>query len=193
MGAGILPTTIYNGKLYFLLGKENKYADSPGWSDFGGGTDNNESFTETAMREGSEELTGFLGDKQDIKKLLSKGTFIIQNDDRYRMFLVALQYDSQLPFYYNNNYRFLDKKLDETLLKTSKIFEKSEIKWVCIDYLIKMKNKFRSFFKKKIYILLSKKREIYNFVKKKLYITRRRFPENNNKKTRKKSKTRKNN
>ena len=71
MGAGILPTTIYNGKLYFLFGKENKYADSPGWSDFGGGTDNNETFRETALREGSEELIGFLGDKHEIKKLLS--------------------------------------------------------------------------------------------------------------------------
>jgi hypothetical protein len=101
------------------------------------------------------------------------------------MFLFTLPYDSQLPFYYNNNYRFLEKKLDEKLLKTSKIFEKSEIKWVCIDELIKMKNKFRSFFKKKIYLLLNKKREIYNFVKKKLYITRRRFFRN--------SKTRKHN
>jgi hypothetical protein len=185
MGAGILPTTIYNGKLYFLFGKENKYADSPGWSDFGGGRDDNETYMETALREGSEELTGFLGDKHEIKKLLSKGTFIIQNDDRYRMFLFVLPYDSQLPFYYNNNYRFLEKKLDGGLLKTSKIFEKSEIKWVCIDDLIKMKNKFRSFFKKKIYILLSKKREIYNFVKKRLYITRRRFPSTHFSKTRK--------
>ena len=43
MGAGILPTTIHNGKLYFLFGKEGKYEDSaPGFSDFGGGTDNNE-------------------------------------------------------------------------------------------------------------------------------------------------------
>jgi len=185
MGAGILPTTIYNGKLYFLFGKENKYADSPGWSDFGGGTDNNESFMETALREGSEELTGFLGDKNEIKQLLSKGTFIIQNDEKYRMFLFALKYDPQLPFYYNNNYRFLDKKMDKNILKTFKIFEKSEIKWVCIDDLLKMKNKFRSFFKKKIHILLSKKREIYNFVKKRLYITRRRIHKKRYSKTRK--------
>ena len=171
MGAGILPTTIFNGKLYFLFGKENKYADTPGWSDFGGGTDNNETFMETALREGSEELTGFLGDKSHLKKLLSKGTFIIQNDPKYKMFLFALPYDSQLPFYYNNNYQFLEKKLDENILKTSKIFEKSEIKWVCIDDLIKMKNKFRSFFKKKIYLLLNEKKEIYNFVKKRLYIS----------------------
>ena len=40
MGAGILPTTIHNGKLYFLFGKEGKYEDSaPGFSDFGGETD----------------------------------------------------------------------------------------------------------------------------------------------------------
>ena len=41
MGAGILPTTIHNDKLYFLFGKENQYEDSAeGFSDFGGGTDN---------------------------------------------------------------------------------------------------------------------------------------------------------
>ena len=38
MGAGILPTTIHNNKLYFLFGKENPLEDSSkGWSDFGGG------------------------------------------------------------------------------------------------------------------------------------------------------------
>ena len=72
MGAGILPTTIHNNKLYFLFGKENKYADTPGWSDIGGGTDNNETYMQTASREGSEELTGFLGMEKDIKNLLNK-------------------------------------------------------------------------------------------------------------------------
>ena len=42
MGGGILPCTIHNNKLLFLFGKENKYADTPGWSDFGGGKDGNE-------------------------------------------------------------------------------------------------------------------------------------------------------
>ena len=69
MGAGILPTTIHNNKLFFLFGKENKYEDSaPGFSDFGGGTDNNETYFETAIREAGEELTGFLGNdnEQDV-------------------------------------------------------------------------------------------------------------------------------
>ena len=39
MGASILPVTIYNGKLYFLFGKERDIDENPGWSDFGGGTD----------------------------------------------------------------------------------------------------------------------------------------------------------
>ena len=77
MGAGILPTTIHNNKLYFLFGKENQYEDSAaGFSDFGGGTDHNETFKETAIREGGEELTGFLGTSADIRNMLNKyGTF----------------------------------------------------------------------------------------------------------------------
>ena len=84
MGAGILPTTIHNNKLYFLFGKENQYEDSAaGFSDFGGGTDNNEDFLETAIREGGEELTGFLGSDNDVKSMLKKyGTYNIDLDNK---------------------------------------------------------------------------------------------------------------
>jgi hypothetical protein len=170
MGAGILPTTIYKGKLYFLFGKENKYADTPGWSDFGGGTDNNETFLQTAMREGAEELTGFLGDKNSIKSLLSKGSYFIDNKQNYRMFILPYHYDPMLPIYYNNNHKFIEAKLDEELIKTSKIFEKCEIKWFCIDDLNKMKNKFRPYFKNSIDDLLEKREEIHKFIKKKLNV-----------------------
>ena len=77
MGAGILPTCIHNGNLYFLFGKENKYNDTPGWSDFGGGTDKNESYLDTAIREGTEELTGFLGLKKELADKLKKGNYIL--------------------------------------------------------------------------------------------------------------------
>ena len=139
MGAGILPTTIHNGKLYFLFGKENKYEDSaPGFSDFGGGTDNDESFFETAIRESGEELTGFLGDDNDIKKLLKRhGTYNIDyktgEHKTYRMHIFPFEYNHWLPYYYNNNQRFLQKRLDPEVIKNSKIFEKAEIRCVCID------------------------------------------------------------
>ena len=73
VAGSILPIAIKNNKLYFLFGKENLMEDSAkGWSDFGGRCDNNETPYETALREGSEELTGFLGNPLQIKQLIEK-------------------------------------------------------------------------------------------------------------------------
>jgi len=170
MGAGILPTTIHNGKLYFLFGKENKYEDSaPGFSDFGGGTDNDESFFETAIRESGEEFTGFLGDDNDIKKLLKiNGTYNIDyksgEHSTYRMHIFPFEYNHWLPFYYNNNQRFLQKRLDPEIIKNSKIFEKAEIRWVCVDDLKKMRQQFRSYFQNIVDMILEQKNSIKKFI-----------------------------
>jgi len=174
MGAGILPTTIHNNKIYFLFGKENKYEDSaPGFSDFGGGTDNTESYFETAIREAGEELTGFLGNDADIRKLLKKyGTYNIdyKNNDGhqpYRMHIFPFEYNELLPFYYNNNQRFIQKRLDPKIIKSTKIFEKEEIKWVCIDDLKKMRPQFRSYFQNIVDMILNQKESIRQFISKK--------------------------
>jgi hypothetical protein len=171
MGAGILPTAIHKGKLYFLFGKENYNEKSaPGFSDFGGGQDGNENYLEAAIRESVEESTGFLGTEEDIKQIIKKsGTYNIdlptQNKEKmYRMHLIPYRYDHSLPFYYNNNAKFLHKKLDPKLIKESKIFEKEEIQWFCIDDLKKNKSKFRHFFQPNIDTLLKQKREIYKFI-----------------------------
>jgi 8-oxo-dGTP pyrophosphatase MutT (NUDIX family) len=172
MGAGILPTTIHNEKLYFLFGKEGKYEDSaPGFSDFGGGTDNNETFLETAIREAGEEFTGFLGNDSDIRKMLKKnGTYNIDyktdGHKTYRMHIFNFPYNEWLPYYYNNNQRFLQKKLPSKVFKTTKIFEKAEIRWICIDDLKKMYPKFRCYFKNIIDMILIQKENIKNFIKK---------------------------
>ena len=165
MGAGILPTTIYKNKLYFLFGKENKYCDTKGWADFGGGTDNDETYLETALREGTEELTGFIGSKEELREMMARGTYNIDFDDRYRMFLLPIEYDEKLPYYYNNNQRFLQKKLNPNVIKNTKIFEKSEIKWVCIDDLMMMRPEFRSYFKKNSLTLFKEREKIFAFVK----------------------------
>jgi len=175
-GAGILPTTIFKNKLYFLLGKENKYEDTaPGFSDFGGGTDNKESFLETAVREGCEELTGFLGSEQDVKnKLERNGTYNIDNKSShgsiYRIHIFPMEYDHLLPFYYNNNQRFLQKRLDTEVIKKSKIFEKAEIRWVCIDEIKKMKSQVRFFFKPIVDRLYNEREDIKKFIMKGLKV-----------------------
>ena len=172
MGAGILPTTIHNGKLYFLFGKEGKYEDSaPGFSDFGGGTDNNESFLETAIREAGEEFTGFLGNDNDIRKMLKNGTYDIDyktdGHETYRMHIFPFQYNEWLPYYYNNNQQFLQKRLNPKVLKNSKIFEKAKIRWVPVTDLKKMRPQFRSYFQNIVDMILSQKESIRNFIEKK--------------------------
>lgn len=148
-GAGILPTTIKNGKLHFLFGKENKYEKSaPGFSDFGGGGEKGETQLDTAIREGGEELTGFLGTDDQLRKMLStRGVHTIDlQNGIYRTHIFHMEYDPYLEKYYNNNQKFIQKRLDPTVIKTAKIFEKAEIKWICIDDLEKMRPKFRHFF-----------------------------------------------
>ena len=181
MGAGILPITICSdGKIYLLFGKENKYEDSAsGWSDFGGGTDNKETFLQTACREGSEELTGFLGSSSDIAHMLKKndvytkgcGAYTIDYTDNsgkhgtYRTHIFPMKYDPMLPYYYNNNQRFLQKHLDPKIIQSTKIFEKAEIRWICIDQLKKMRSQLRSFYQNIIDEIIANKSEIIKFVK----------------------------
>jgi hypothetical protein len=174
MGGGILPCTIHNNKLYFLFGKENKYADTPGWSDFGGGKDGHETTMQTALREGAEELTGFLGGQKDIKKLLKAGTYKIDikpDSSKYSLYishLFAIKYDEKLPFYYNNNQCFLQRKLSENAIKKSRIFEKSQIKWLSLDDVRRKCKTFRKHFQQICKRLIDEKKEIELFIRSKL-------------------------
>jgi hypothetical protein len=77
-----------------------------------------------------------------------------------------MNYDELLPLYYNNNQRFLQKRLDPKVIKKSKIFEKAEIKWVHVNDLKKMRPQFRSYFQNIIDIILSQKESIKNFIEK---------------------------
>ena len=74
-----------------MFGKENQYADTPGWADFGGGTDNNESYLETAIREGVEETTGFLGNEKDMRRYYFDNVsfFLIAKCSKNKYFFIA--------------------------------------------------------------------------------------------------------
>ena len=170
MGAGILPTAVHDNKLYFLFGKENKNEKSaPGFSDFGGGTDHKETFLQTAIREGGEELTGFLGSDGDLRNMLQKhGTYTLDiqtGDSKYRTHIFPYAYDSRLPHYYNNNQRFLQKRLDPEVIRQSKIFEKAEIRWICVDDLAKMRPYFRHFYRPMVDQMIQQKEMISRFIR----------------------------
>jgi hypothetical protein len=169
MGASILPITIHNNKIMFLFGKERNTDDNPGWSDFGGGTDNGESFMQTAIREGGEELTGFLGNDSDITSLLKKyGTYNIdynsEKHSTYRVHIFPMVYDSQLPLYYNNNQQFLQKRLDKNTINNTKIFEKTRIQWFTFSDIKKKRHNFRVFYRQIIELILVNKTDIEHFI-----------------------------
>lgn len=143
MGAGILPIAIYKGQLYFLFGKENKYADTPGYADFGGGSLNkSESLIQTAIREFTEETTGFWGTVDEVTDYINTmGTGYIdipaapgsRRAISYRTYLLPVKYSPLFEKYYNNNHAFIESRLPEDVYKNSKIFEKSQVKWMTIN------------------------------------------------------------
>lgn len=165
MGGGALPVAYNkrNKKVYLLFGKENEYLnkDSPGWSDFGGGEKSGESALDTALREGCEELNGFFGCEGDIKRLVKDNLVISLNHERYTTFLFQIDYDENLPIYFNNNYKFLKNHVNDLVRhSTNGLFEKSNIKWMTFDDMRKERNTFRSYYRNVVDVILENENDI---------------------------------
>jgi 8-oxo-dGTP pyrophosphatase MutT (NUDIX family) len=170
VAGSILPVTIHKNKLYFLFGKENPLEDNAkGWSDFGGGVEAGETPYQTALREGGEELTGFLGDAKEIKKHIQRGGGIhkiVHND--YHVHLFYLPYDENITYYYNQNHRFLWERMDHKLLSRTKLFEKIEIGWFSVDDLRERRGEFRGFYREIVDIFYQQRASIAQFIKSKV-------------------------
>ena len=165
MGGGALPVAYNkkNNKVYLLFGKENEYLnkDSPGWSDFGGGEKPGESALDTALREGCEELNGFFGCEGDIKRLVKDNLVTSLNHERYTTFLFEIDYDENLPVYFNNNYKFLKSHVNNLVRhSTNGLFEKSNIKWMTFDDLRKERGAFRSYYRNVVDVILENEDDI---------------------------------
>ncbi len=169
VAGSILPVSLYNGQLYFLFGKENKMEDSArGFSDFGGGLEGNETPMDTALREGGEELSGFLGDGKNIKKLIRKngGVFKLVHND-YNVHMFYMDYDPLLPFYFTNFHQFMWARMNKHTLNSSKLYEKQEIRWFS-ETELKTKNKlFRPFYREIVNKYVEKLPEIRKFIQSK--------------------------
>ena len=97
--SGILPVALHNNSFYFLFSREflkgnKKIVD---WRDFGGTPENNETTKETAIREGWEESSGFLGNKSSIKNLIENKLVCTVKSSSYTVYVVEIPYDKTLP------------------------------------------------------------------------------------------------
>jgi len=167
VAGSILPVTIYKNKLYFLFGKENEFADTPGFSDFGGRVEGKETPYETALREGSEELTGFLGGEEELKELIQNNGGVYQVTHKtYHIHMFFIEYDENLPKYYNQNHRFLWNRMNKKQLEKTRLFEKEEIQWFSLSEMKTRKSEFLNFYQLIVYTLIKDSNNIEDFDKK---------------------------
>ena len=163
VASALLPVALYKNKLHFLFGKENPHEKSaPGWSDFGGRIEQGETPYQAALREGFEELSGFLGDEKQLRKLIKNngGTLKLKHN-QYYIYIFKFDYDPDFPLYYNNNHYYMWDKIDQH----SSFFDKIEIQWFTIEEMKAQRNIFRPFYREIVDLLIEKKSEIYQFIK----------------------------
>ena len=133
--AGILPYSFdQNGKLFFLLGKDN----DNDWSDFGGRCefkDRNDPIN-TATREFYEESLGAILNIQETTAIINDNTKIISktlNGSPYYMYPIYIDFLN-----YNEIFlkmmSFLRYQFDNST--TSRLIEKIAIRWVSVDTLL---------------------------------------------------------
>lgn len=164
-GSSLLPVALHHNKLYFLFGKENLLEDSAkGYSDFGGSIETGENRVETAYREGSEEMSGFLGNANQLKQSVKKnGGLLHLPFDNYHVHVYCMEYDQKLPKYFTNQHRFLWKRMSPQFLNKSKLFEKQEIQWFSVQDLKTRRSEFRSFYRNIVDGILKQVPQIKSF------------------------------
>ena len=183
--AGFLPVCYYQKQLLFLFGLESPAETSAkGWSDFAGGLDSNErdgndrDIYRAALREMSEETSGFLGGVNEIDELVKKNggfykyVFSFPNQIKskkqksYHIHFFRLDYDDKLIEYYNNSHKFLYDTLNHKLLASTKVFEKIKIGWFSIDEMKKKRSSFRPFYREIVDEIILQEFDIEKFIKK---------------------------
>ena len=149
--AGILPYTIVNNEILYLLGRD--WRDT-GWSDFGGKCEEIDKSDprNTAIREFYEESMGSivpLHKLNNYKSTLGEPIkSVTLNGSPYYMYYMYVVYDDY-QMYFDKIYQFIQF----TNGKDSKYLEKCEIKWIsskdmkqCLQHM-----KLRNIFKKTIH------------------------------------------
>ena len=149
MGGGVLPVAIYKGKLYFLFSREwiNAKDDGGKWSDFGGSKEGNETYKDTAIREGHEESGGFLGSKKNIKKLVNNSSIAEITANGYRTYIVLVDYDPNLPKKFRDNFNSVLKSKPWLIEEHNGLYEKDMLRWYSYEDISKKYKLFRTWYK----------------------------------------------
>jgi len=148
MGAGILPVAIFNGKIYFLFSREQNSGNSDNnqWSDFGGRKEKNETYRETAIREGWEESDGFLGDMSNIADLIDNKTVAIIKRNKYWTYIVEINYDKDLPDLFHKKFQKIKDNTPDLIARNG-FYEKDKLRWIEHDHIKKNMSIYRPWYR----------------------------------------------
>jgi hypothetical protein len=173
-GGGVIPVAMHGGKLHFLFGQENDVikdaSKNQDWGDFGGSAKPGESEMDTCVREGAEELNGFFGNKHDFRALLLKNQLLKLTYDTRVTHLMRVDYDERLPFYFNNNYRFIKETSNLRAIAAhpdNGYFEKSHVRWFTLKDLKRERGEFREYFRNFLDMIQYRAPEIRRLMEKK--------------------------
>lgn len=158
--AGILPyTQDEDGNHYFLFARERinnnpACSDRGLWSDFGGSRNKGESLEHCAIREGSEELCGFLS-----KSFIKDNIFGKQSIKTYTTFFVHLKYTEHisLPAYLNTHFEFMSRHRQmKPLIKdpNNGLYEKDEFAWFSLKDIRENREEFRPFYREMLDLIV---------------------------------------
>lgn len=174
VAGSILPVAWHGGKLMFLFGKECNMEDSArGWSDFGGGCEDchasdsvgarTRKVFNTAVREGVEETTGFLGTITSIQNKLTRANrnkklyqYMSLTHDTYTIYFMPMKYDANLPTYYNDNHQLIWNNLNRKYINKTKLFEKIKVDWFSEEDMRRRRSEFRGFYREIVDRILAK-------------------------------------
>jgi 8-oxo-dGTP pyrophosphatase MutT (NUDIX family) len=159
MAGILLHTRDDNGTHYFLFARERinnnpACSDRGLWSDFGGSRDKGETLKNCAIREGCEELCGFLS-----KSLIRESIFGQRSIKTYTTFFVHLDYDKHwsLPDYLNAHYEFMAKHSQiKPLIKDpyNGLYEKDQFAWFSLDDMREKREEFRQFYREMLDLII---------------------------------------
>ena len=173
-GGGVIPVAMHDGQLHFLFGQENDVikdaTKNQDWGDFGGSAKPGESEMDTCVREGAEELNGFYGNKRDFRALLLKNQVLKLTYDTRVTYLMRVDYDDRLPFYFNNNYRFIKETANLRSIAAhpeNGYFEKSHVRWFTLEDLKRERGAFREYFRAFLDMIQYRAPEIRRLMQKK--------------------------
>jgi len=146
--SGILPVALHNNSFHFLFSREFRKGNKKiiDWRDFGGTPENNETPKETAIREGWEESSGFLGDENDIKNLIEKKLVCTVKSNKYTVYVVEIPYDTSLPSRFKSHFDKMAAKDPSKLVKDG-FYEKDKLLWIKLENIKNHMNKFQPWYK----------------------------------------------